>query len=1310
MAFQKIGISLIANGAAKFARDLGFVNASLIRYRTAVLRYSDSIVKGYQNQYKAAVRANTQLTSLANREVDQITRLKLASQRATVARKTADLQLTLATQRESAIRARIDALEKAKLIANAENLITIEARLELEQTKLKNAMEKVSIAAGKKKIAFANLRLVNNQLKATQEQHVSTLGKLANSVITIKEKYEALTKATKEANTPIGGLNKFLEVLTGGFGKSTTGALGLAGGLGKAIPQAAALSLGLDLLKIGIDSVVGSIRVVMGVLNMLWGIFKKTVSILANVIKFFGNLALTVSKKVVGALWTLIKLPFNIAWKGLTSIWESLKRIGEIAIGMNLSNLMWNLGRRLLDLGTQAFTAATHFQLLTVRLRGLLQRDVAERFGVAFSRSLSNTVIETMSLEQWIRKITKGFGTDYVNGLLKASKQTDKFTEIVREVETRWLNADPTTNIFLPNKTRDQFISNLEEMFGTPFKTRITGAIDSVREFTDWISILSVKSIFSATAIADVFTLSMAYGFAKDEAKELTEAVVRFATGMGLENQAMVSIIENFGQMKAAGKITGTELRDLARGAFLPVNRVIAIMAENLGLDADKTAALKEELQDMTTEGKISINEFFKAFIQMTNKDFPTAIENAAITWQVFRSNVDDWIDTIIGWRTITPTLDFIAQKMTTFIGTLMTPEIFAKTEILGDSLKALIDTIWNSVSKVIGGDTDMSTFVSNSITRVTKFVNMINAVLEGNIFKGREIAKSLNIPDKTFSTIESFVAYIKKHQGVITDLFTNPNGQTLKAFIDTFIKPALNKLLEFVVNNVLVPLWNKIVEYLPKIKSFIITELGKVGTWIRDEFIPNYLDKIIAWFTNMISPDSPIYSSVTSLMDVLRSLFDLMGSFGQYAADMQDWETGGGILSPEELRSQKRYGADKPQAPSTRPFFASWAKFAEDAKTAIGNLITEGLDKLAVKVGQLFGIKTTGFKNLLGIENLDLDKDIATPFRNIAESIQIIMDNGLLDLVKGLASLAVSIGALKEGIGDANKNPVIIFLKTLSGILQAMALVKDVLNPLSTFFSGLGTMFQYAGVFFTGVKETLPLIPQMIKDIVNAKGLEEATKIVQGVNDAFVKNLMDNITMEEINKKSNGVVNLFENLYTLLFEKSPIPDITEGLNNAFTKSMNDLYDILKIGLARLKTLFDTTALYMTGASVMNGLWDGMKAIWARIVVWWETNVADKLKRITTASWQIESPSKVFEGYGKNLMLGLYEGIKAYMPLPEKLLTLSAANSSIPYSGGSKSTNNYIYNTNNYNLGGVKTAGTARDVVSSFDTMRILGK
>ncbi|MHA2079079.1 MAG: tape measure protein, partial [Candidatus Thorarchaeota archaeon] len=218
-------------------------------------------------------------------------------------------------------------------------------------------------------------------------------------------------------------------------------------------------------------------------------------------------------------------------------------------------------------------------------------------------------------------------------------------------------------------------------------------AIPVAKELFTWIEMLALQSPFDIMDVANVVTLASSYGFATEEAKELTVAVTNFAAGMGLSNIEMVRIIENLGQMKQQGKITGTELRDLGRGAFLPINRLLEMTAERLGITT-------EELNDLRSKGLAPMEPFMEAFIEMVGEDFPESGKRASRTIKGVIGNFKDLFQGLLGFEIIRPILDSIAGPLADILDSLTSSEdLIPLARKFGENIAKIVGAIFSLFS-----------------------------------------------------------------------------------------------------------------------------------------------------------------------------------------------------------------------------------------------------------------------------------------------------------------------------------------------------------------------------------------------------------------------------------------------------------------------------------------------------------------------------------------------------------------------------------------------------------------------------------
>ncbi|MHC4155453.1 MAG: tape measure protein, partial [Planctomycetota bacterium] len=207
-----------------------------------------------------------------------------------------------------------------------------------------------------------------------------------------------------------------------------------------------------------------------------------------------------------------------------------------------------------------------------------------------------------------------------------------------------------------------------------------------------WIKELSLVSPFTVETLATTTSLNLAMGFTEDMAKRLTIAIAEYTAGMGLSNQVMERIVFNFGQMKAAGKVTATEMRDLARGAFLPLTDVLDEAARLMNVTTDDIM----EFRKAAAEGAVSVDTFFQAFINVVDRDFAGASERFSRTLDGVRNRLANFIKTVLGLEVLGPIAARFAEIASNALDKIMQPEIIGRAKLLGETIVRAFDLIRN--------------------------------------------------------------------------------------------------------------------------------------------------------------------------------------------------------------------------------------------------------------------------------------------------------------------------------------------------------------------------------------------------------------------------------------------------------------------------------------------------------------------------------------------------------------------------------------------------------------------------------------
>lgn len=255
---------------------------------------------------------------------------------------------------------------------------------------------------------------------------------------------------------------------------------------------------------------------------------------------------------------------------------------------------------------------------------------------------------------------------------------------------------------------------------GMEYNEAMAEATKLTKEQLEWIQALAATTPYDATDVANVYTLARSYSFNADEASNLTETILDFAAGMGLGNTEIERIIVNFGQMVQQGKVTGREMTDLARGAFVPVNDVLDLMKEKTGLSGQAFEDFRN-----STEG---VNLFLESFAELVDTRFAGAAEKMAQTFQESTSNLKDLIKSFLGLDLVKPILDSLGEKISIFNNQFATmTEEGPKLTELGEAVKSALGKIKDVVVDVIDtlfNNTSPEDFADKVVDAVEKIAN----------------------------------------------------------------------------------------------------------------------------------------------------------------------------------------------------------------------------------------------------------------------------------------------------------------------------------------------------------------------------------------------------------------------------------------------------------------------------------------------------------------------------------------------------------------------------------------------------------
>lgn len=130
--------------------------------------------------------------------------------------------------------------------------------------------------------------------------------------------------------------------------------------------------------------------------------------------------------------------------------------------------------------------------------------------------------------------------------------------------------------------------------FGTEstltYQQRLAGVTDEVVGLQFWLQKLAVASPFTTKEVTQLFRTAQAYGLTQAEAEKLLPLMVDMGAAGGLDSDVMERLALALGQVRARGKLTGEEIRQLGNSG-VPIRDILVTA---LGIANDQFDKLVE--------------------------------------------------------------------------------------------------------------------------------------------------------------------------------------------------------------------------------------------------------------------------------------------------------------------------------------------------------------------------------------------------------------------------------------------------------------------------------------------------------------------------------------------------------------------------------------------------------------------------------------------------------------------------------------------------------------------------------------------
>lgn len=185
-------------------------------------------------------------------------------------------------------------------------------------------------------------------------------------------------------------------------------------------------------------------------------------------------------------------------------------------------------------------------------------------------------------------------------------------------------------------------------------RDRVSELSVSASELLPWITRLALESPFNEADVAQAFKTAQVYNFLSSEAQVLVTVLTDFAAATGKTGDDLERVALALGQMRSAGRVLGTELRQLSE-AGINTTQILDSMGFSL-----------KDVRD----GAVGANDFIRTLVRTLAVDFEGAAKRQTDTLAGLASKLQD-VMTIGARDLFGPMLKAIQPDLITFVNTL---------------------------------------------------------------------------------------------------------------------------------------------------------------------------------------------------------------------------------------------------------------------------------------------------------------------------------------------------------------------------------------------------------------------------------------------------------------------------------------------------------------------------------------------------------------------------------------------------------------------------------------------------------------
>lgn len=182
--------------------------------------------------------------------------------------------------------------------------------------------------------------------------------------------------------------------------------------------------------------------------------------------------------------------------------------------------------------------------------------------------------------------------------------------------------------------------------------TTMLGSAEKADKFLRDLLDFAKRTPFEMPGLRDAASRLLAFQFEAKDIIPIMTAVGDSVAALGGNQQTIDSIVLSLGQMKATGRATWEEIRQLSENG-VPALEILA----------DAFGVTQEKMMEMLSEGAVGADEAITILTEGMNEKFGGMMENMETTWSGMVSNIKDQANILIG-EAMEPVFTYIRDNI----------------------------------------------------------------------------------------------------------------------------------------------------------------------------------------------------------------------------------------------------------------------------------------------------------------------------------------------------------------------------------------------------------------------------------------------------------------------------------------------------------------------------------------------------------------------------------------------------------------------------------------------------------------------